>query len=132
MKTFISLFCTVVYSIPLYSQQIQLHQQTQPPAEARFEVIQSQLAAKVTIKLDRFTGDSFLMVSKDEGSTGWQRIPRDDHSLQPATKEARRPNYQIFTSGLAVKFTYLMNVSSGATWQLIESHDESLKWSPIE
>ena len=36
----------------------------------------------------------------------------------PASSQATRPKYQIFTSGLAAKFTFLMDTDTGRTWVL--------------
>lgn len=49
---------------------------TTVPSYARYEVVQSPLVAKLTIRLDRFTGETWQFVTTAEGGFAWQLIPR--------------------------------------------------------
>ena len=45
-------------------------------------------------------------------------------------------HYELFLSGIAGKFTFLMNLDTGKTWQLQQSTDPNTKevtheWNPI-
>ena len=44
-----------------------VHQQTVAPINARFEIVQSELAAKWTFRLDRFTGRIAQLVQTRDG-----------------------------------------------------------------
>ena len=38
-------------------------------------------------------------------------------------------NYQLYMSGISIKYTFLINVNSGVIWQLVE--DDSDKKNPL-
>jgi hypothetical protein len=114
-----------------------IHQQTTPPPGARFEVIQSQLAAKWTFRLDRFTGHVAQLVKKTKTNDNkWEEMEILD---LPLSSQANRPKFQIFTSGLAAKFTFLIDTDTGQTWVLVTSKEkdsngeeyESNSWAPF-
>lgn len=105
------------------------HQITAAPLESRYELIQSPLAAKGTYRLDKYTGAVHQIVKTKDDDTVWQEIPRRKHFLDRRVEG--KVNYELFTSGLAMRFTYLMNVNTGATWQLIETQEKDLVWSPV-
>src|SRR5438876_491374 len=110
---------TIASPAILHSQEIRGHQKSQVPMDACFEIVQSELAAKVTLRINKFTGDVYQIVKAENGGgLSWQKMPRQFHEGDKA--QPAKVNYQLFTSGLAVKFTFLMNVQTGATWQLVE------------
>jgi hypothetical protein len=109
---------------------IQKHEETTPPVEARYEIIQSSFIAKMTLRLDRFNGVVDQLVSRVDSTIGWQTIPRRPHPYQD-TRILGRANYQIFTSGIAARYTFLINVTTGATWELVEDPDSGWFWTPI-
>ena len=116
-----------------HAQEIDLdqHVQSAVPAESRFEFVQSTIAARHTFKIDKFTGRVFQLVAAQDGGVSWDSILRLDHVLDLDISKDR-PNYQLFSSGLAAKYTFLMNVNSGATWQLVkDSESDDLVWSPF-
>lgn len=107
------------------------HQKTSVPLDARFEILQSELVARITLRLDKYSrAVSQMIEAKDSDRYFWQEFPRRAHALDKRVDG--RVNYQLFTSALAARFTYLMNVNTGATWQLIETQDEDLVWTPIQ
>lgn len=93
-----------------------LHQQTTPPLNAQFEVVQSQLAAKWTFRLDRFTGHVAQLVKTLDGENTWEEmlVPGLPIITAPA-----RPSFQIFTSGLAARHTFLIDTDTGQTWVIV-------------
>jgi hypothetical protein len=109
---------------------IQKSQQTAPPQEARYEIIQSSFIAKMTLRLDRYNGGVDQLVSRVDSTIGWQQIPRRTHPYLD-TRIVGRPNYQIFTSGIAARYTFLINVTTGATWELVEDPGSGWFWTPI-
>jgi hypothetical protein len=94
----------------------------------RYQIIQSELAAKWTFRLDRICGSVSQLVSTKDESLGWQAMPID--KLPPCQPNGR-PSYQLFTSGLAVRHTFLMNTSTGKTWTLVDRSGEAT-WSEFE
>ena len=107
------------------------NQSTTPPADARYEIVQSALTAKVTLRLDRFTGETDQLTIRLDSTLTWEKFPRSNGGL-PDTKISGRANYQVFTSGLGVRITFLMNVNTGASWQLREHPEGRLFWNPLK
>jgi len=108
--------------------EIEQHERSSVPPSARYELIQSTLAAKLTLRVDKFTGRVDQIVESIEGGKTWQAIPKRTHANDET--KTNEVNYQVFTSAMSVKFTFLINVHTGATWQLVESED-GLVWDPI-
>ena len=111
------------------AQETNRNQFTSAPASSRFELVQSELAAKVTLKVDKFSGIVYQLVQGEKGVT-WQIIESEKHPNDTATPG--KVNYQVFTSGLAVRMTYLINVNTGATWQLSVDPEIGNFWAVIE
>jgi hypothetical protein len=97
---------------------------------ARFEVVQSPILAKLTIRLDRFTGDSWQFVTTEKGGFTWQPLSRGNEAGD--VKVPNKVNYQIFLSGIRAQITVLMNVNTGATWYIATDPKEGEFWSPIQ
>lgn len=106
------------------------HQTTTLPDAARYEIMQSSFAAKVTLRLDRWSGAVDQMVSRADSSITWQAVPREVNPVRDQQLLAQA-NYQIFSSGIAIVYTFLINSNTGATWQLTEDPSHALFWVPI-
>jgi hypothetical protein len=135
-KFMISLTLSVLalFSLPAIAQEnthIYTNQKTDIPEDARYEFVQSTLAAKATLKFDRFTGNTYQIVMRADSSLTWQRIDLSPHSGDVGQNKGK-VNYQLFLSGLAMRFTFLMNIRSGAVWQLVTTSTDDLIWEPIE
>ncbi len=107
--------------------------QTSAPATSRFEIIQSPLAAKWTFLLDKYTGRVQQLVKTKDDGTAWESmlvIGLPKAALDPKVR------YQIFTSGLAARHTFLLNVDTGQSWVLTTFKDEKsgdvTGWSPFD
>ncbi len=99
---------------------------------ARYEIIQSEISVKVTIKLDKQSGKSWLLTSfsgEKPEFNAWDELKRE--AVTPAPNNSKRINYQVFTSGHAVRHTYLININSGETWTLVNSVDDKLSWEEL-
>jgi hypothetical protein len=107
------------------------HQATTPPIEARFEILQSSIVAKMTLRLDRYTGQVDQLVVQPDSSVAWQQVPRKTHPRDQDTRVAGRANYQVFTSGIAARYTFLINTTTGATWELVEDPASGWFWTPV-
>lgn len=92
------------------------HQQTTTNAGSRFEILQSPLAAKWTFRLDRFTGRVWqLVVTKNEENSWEEMLVNGSPKIQSPT----RPRFQLFTSGLAARHTFLLDSDTGKTWVVV-------------
>jgi len=89
------------------------HQKTSTPPDARYDVIQSQLAAKWTFRLDRFTGRVWQLVKTQNDENTWEAMIVE---RLPAITNPNKSRFLIFTSGLAARHTFLMDSQSGKTW----------------
>jgi hypothetical protein len=116
------------------SEITDVHQLTSAIPGARFEIIQSELAAKWTFRLDRFSGHVWQLVKTKDDDDAWEamRIVGLPVIANPST-----PRFQIFSSGIAVKFTFLIDTVSGQTWTLTTLTNKGRPagetlWEPFE
>lgn len=118
MIRLLACFLLSMLYLPLRAQQSpsDIHQHTAPPVNARFEIVQSELAAKLTFRLDRFTGHIAQLVRTATDENAWEDM--QVVGLPPIT-QATRPRFQIFTSGLAARFTFLFDTDTGKTWVVV-------------
>jgi hypothetical protein len=82
----------------------------------RYMIVQSTLATKATFKLDTYTGNVYQLEVDTAGKNIWALLRR----LTGTTIDTIYPNannYNLFVSMLAIRYTYLINVNTGATWQ---------------
>lgn len=92
-----------------------IHQMTTTPPDARFEIIQSQLAAIWTFRLDRYTGNVHQLVETQSGGNAWEQMIVQG---LPKIPTPSKPRFIVFTSGLAARHTFLMDSNTGQTWIL--------------
>ncbi len=83
--------------------------------EARYEIVQSQLAAKWTFRLDRMCGSVSQLVRTEDDENAWEPMVVAGLGV---CKPERTPRFQIFSSSLAARHTFLMDTSTGKTWTL--------------
>lgn len=106
--------------------------QTLAPATSRYEIVQSQLAAKWTFRIDKYCGRISQLVKTKDDDVTWEAMPV--LHLPKCTNDPR-VHFQIFSSGLAARHTYLLNVDTGRTWVLSTSKDEKFGditgWTPF-
>ena len=99
---------------PAFAQP-KIHQTTTPPSDARFEIVQSPLAAKWTFRLDRYTGRVYQLVKTQGDGVAWETML---FLGGPEASKPMRPKFVIFSSGLAARHTFLMDSDTGQTWIL--------------
>ena len=87
---------------------------TVAPLNARFTIIQSPLAAKWQFALDRIDGRIFQLADTGSGMI-WEETQVVGLS---SNKTDTKPHYQMFTSGLAARHTFLLDTDNGLTWLL--------------
>ena len=117
---------------PAESEVSDIHQSTTTPLDARYEVVQSQLAAKWTFRLDRYTGRVSQLVKTQDDGKAWETMIVQG---LPKVPTPTRPRFLIFTSGLAARHTFLMDSDTGQTWVLTSitiEDGEITVWKPFE
>lgn len=116
-----------------WSDEIAVCSKTIAPDSSRYEIVQSNLAAVFTFRLDKYTGEVKQLVRTTGDGTAWQRM---EVFQLPKTSGSPKVRYQIFTSGLAARHTFLLNIDTGFTWILTSHEDENkgkdYSWSPFE
>lgn len=95
--------------------------QTLAPATSRYEIIQSQLALKWTFKIDKYCGYISQLVKTQDDDVTWEAMPVVH---LPKCANDSRVHFQLFSSGLVVRHTFMLNVDTGRTWVLTTSKDE--------
>jgi len=108
--------CLLLVPVVARGEVSKLHQTTAACSDSRFEIVQSQLAARWTFRLDRFTGEVMQLLLNAEQENVWAKVPVQD---MPKIKPGNVPRFQIFTSGLAARHTFLLDTLTGKTWTLI-------------
>jgi hypothetical protein len=112
-----------------------IHVQSAAPLTSRFEIVQSTIAAKLTFRLDKRAGLVWQIVHTSTDDLAWQLVPII--SLPQISTASETTHYQLFLSGIANRFVFLLNLDTGKTWQL-QSHvdektkEESLAFVPLD
>lgn len=121
---FLEILATITTATVAYAQEAPrpVHHQSTVPPNARYEVIQSSLAARLTFRLDRYTGRVWQLVKTKEDEMAWEEMRVLESQKLPA---ATRPRFQLFTSGFAVRHTFLLDADTGGCWQLVTSKRKS-------
>jgi len=109
-----------------------IHVESTAPADSRYEIVQSTLVARLTFKLDKQTGHVSQLVHDSGGDETWELMP----VVGLPAVSSPGCHYQLFLSGLAVRFAFLVNTDSGRVWQLQKATDPTTKeetegWVPI-
>ena len=115
------------------NKEINIHSSTTLGSQSRYEIVQSTLAARWTFRLDKVCGNiGQLVTSKNDGVT-WQSMLVVG---LPKCQSDSKIRYQLFTSGLAARHTFLVNTENGKTWQIRTIKDnqdtESSAWFPFD
>ena len=98
-----------------------------PASDARYEIVQTAVAPKVTLKLDRITGNVERLITGKSGNLRWEKMRVLPH---PKAVNLAKPHYRIFVSSQADQPTLLLDTETGATWQLVTASNSV--WQPIE
>jgi hypothetical protein len=92
------------------------HERTSLPASARFQILQSPLAAKWTFRLDKYSGRVWQLVKTRQDDNTWEEMPVIN---LPKVSSPPKPRFQLFTSGLAARHTFLLDSDTGKTWMVV-------------
>ena len=109
-------------------QEQQPVQTSTPPSDARYEIVQTGVASKSTLKLDRITGNVENLVVGKSGNLVWEKMRVLPH---PKAVNLVKSHYQLLVSRQADQPTLLLDTETGATWRIVRTGDNSL-WQPIE
>ena len=138
MKSIIAVFALVVLCGNAAAQDAKpAHQFTSPVPGARFEIIQSPLAAKWTFRLDRHTGKVWQLVKTKDDDNSWEEMPVMD---LPKIAGQPKPRFQMFSSGLAARHSFLLDAETGKSWVVVAgkrkrsdgTEYEVNRWVPFE
>ena len=127
---FILMFVSLTYQSS--AQEIYSHQASSAPKTARFEIVQSERGSTNTFKIDKYTGQVFRIVKKRNKDLAWEPITFLEKQA-PDEVIPDKVNFQVFISGIADIYIFLLHVDTGKTWQFAEDSDSGiLFWDPIE
>ena len=100
------------------------NQWTTTPPGGRFQIVQSALVLRQTFKLDNGTGHIWELGTSPGGDPMWQPVQVDN--LPQIDKPT--PRFQIFCSGMAVRWCFMIDSWTGQTWILAVAGDGSQKF----
>jgi hypothetical protein len=121
MKIFIALLGISFSFISSAQSRNITHTSSSLGSQARYEIIQSTLAARWTFRLDRVCGNVSQIVTAQSENMTFERTPVIG---LPKCAPDGKIRYQIFTSGIAAMHTYLLNTDTGKAWQLQSNKDK--------
>ena len=96
----------------------------------RFEFLMSDKVVKLSFKIDKYNGYVYQLVEMSDGGLGWSKLKIQISDYD--TKKDSSVNYQLYMSGIAARYCFLINVNTGVMWQLVESEEEELMFDLIE
>jgi len=126
-KIILAVAICIVFSHGIFALDANNHERTTTPQDARYEIIQSPLVVRHTFRLDRFAGNIAQLVLVDDNLT-WVEMYINDF---PKIENPTVPRFQIFTSGIVVRNTFLIDTKTGSTWVLTQRFDGILIWEPL-
>lgn len=87
-----------------------------------YEIVQSRLNIRDTFRLNRTTGQTWILHGANDSNLNWFAIPPVASSAGP---------YSMSLSTVAAKNTFLLNERTGETWILLTSEKTQYVWVPI-
>ena len=175
MKNITLSILIVLWAYQVWSQDVYRHQFSSVPDSSRYEIVQSEMGARYTFKIDKYKGEVFQLVKSFNDDLSWESLgidpivdlyletilgllaeltPEQISALKEMTPEQiseltpaqmtkyglendqisgitpDKVNFQLFMSGLGIRYTFLLHIHSGRTWQLTEDKETSkLSWS---
>ncbi len=165
---FLLIFAAIAYQG--LAQNAYRHQFSSAPDTSRLEIVQSDMGARYTFRIDKYTGEVYQLVKTYNDDLAWEAIGVEGVHLdiilyvaseiasELPTEQAAKPNseqipgsalnlayekvskiisdqvnFQLFISGSGMRYTFLLHIHTGKTWQLAQDIEtEQLFWSAIE
>lgn len=129
MKKLLVCFLMLCSIAPSFADDVQIPVSTSTES-GRFEFIQSTIARRVSLMLDKYTGKVWQMVQiSDRGDIGFEPVSKD---IPSTDAKSQKINYQLYMSGTALRDCFLLNINTGEVWQLAEGKDEELVFQRIQ
>jgi hypothetical protein len=122
-----------LFALPLFGQESNaLPDRTSPAVNARFQMVQSPILARLTFLLDTWTGDIWNFVVDKNGNNSWEKtlVKTPNHWNLPAHQR-----FQIFLSGRLARVAILLDNDTGMTWQYVASSSDPQSealWQPLD
>lgn len=129
MKKVRFIICFIILGFPVFGQDNGSNQTTSL-SHGHWEFFMSDVAIKYTFKVDKFTGNVYQFVQREDKSYTWQLIERETSRIDIQKQDSI--NYQLFSSGLGIRFTFLLNTNSGLTWKLVKDEKDIYFFQLIE
>jgi hypothetical protein len=131
MKRIFFILIIVSLTYQVRAQAIYSHQPSSVPESSRFEIVQSELGVEYIFKIDKYSGEVFRLVEGDPTYYTWENMEVSNHPRDVATED--KINYQIIISGISTWYILLLNVNTGATWQIARNLESgSIFWRALE
>ena len=89
------------------------HYKTAAPDNARYEIVQSEIAARWLFKLDRYTGQVYQLIQTPDGEVHWVEMFVWE---RPEVKKPLTARFQLFVSGFSAVYNILIDTAEGRTW----------------
>lgn len=126
---YVASICFIILTSTVFGQTTSSNQATSL-CGGQWEFFMSEIAVKLTFKIDKFSGEVYQLVELKNKALAWQLVTKQGSSLD--IKKDMAINYQLFSSGIGIRHTYLINTNSGLTWQLVNDKEGSLFFQLIE
>lgn len=97
------------------TKDVNIHASTTVGSQSRYEIVQSTLAARWTFRVDKVCGSIGQLVSTKNDGVSWESMLVVG---LPKCQSDGKSRFQLYTSGLAARHTFLLNTENGKTWQL--------------
>lgn len=130
MKMIVAFAFSLVVNVTSFAQDFRGTNQSTSLCGGRWEFFMSDIAVSITFIIDKYTGDILQLVERKEKTLTWQHIQREKSNKDVQKQDLI--NYQLFSSGLGIRHTYLLNTSSGLTWQLVKGSEGMLFFQLVE
>lgn len=130
MKRFLLFYVFISLALAGYSQERKYAVKTDTEA-GRWEIVQSPILRKCTIKLDKYTGKTYQLVTTSNDNVTWEEILWIGDAA--SNRKENRINYQIFMGGIMARDCFLINIHTGETWILnvVDTSSERIVWETI-
>ncbi len=113
-------FASIAFSHVISSEKRQIDTGSKsfyhPP---RFMIVQSPIGVKATFKLDTFTGNVYQLQVDTAGKDLWFPLIRLPATTTADITYPNSNNYTLSVSTLAIRYTFILNVNTGATWEWV-------------
>lgn len=123
MKRILAITCLIWITLSTFAQV-----DTRPAVSSsltgdRFEIIQSPIILRQVFRLDKFTGDVYVISDTGDDEIQWKKIDNPLLEFYGKLDDKKSISYQLFISGATVRYCFLMNIKNGMTYILSKGTD---------